>query len=200
MESKIVAVLLIALLGGLGIGYSLEYTSAANTTRDVTVTNFPTLPKSVNVTNFPSFPSKINANVTNFPPVTSVNVSNLPTSDETMVFNQVNLNATRPSVPSPNYNAGGFGQLHIAILCVDPSKLDQVLIQLYVAYTGTVGSGNYGPMYTINCSAVCNRIGGSISTYLTSIPVPSQQFDFVAYYYGLTNSASISLLFYLTWS
>jgi hypothetical protein len=199
MESKIIAILLIALLGGLGIGYGLEYTSAANTTKDVTVTNFPTLPKSVNVTNFPSFSSTINANVTNFPKATSVNVSNLPISDETMVFNQVNLNATEYLVGSPAYNAGGFGQLHIAIVCLDPSKLDQVLIQLFVAYTGTVGSGNYGPMYTINCSAVCNRFE-SLGLYLTSIPVPGQQFDFEADYYGLTNSASITLLFYLTWS
>jgi hypothetical protein len=197
LESKIIALLLIALLGGLGIGYGLEYTSAANTTKDVTVTNFPTLPKSVNVTNFPSFPSTINANVTNFPKATSVNVSNLPTSDETMVFNQVNLNATKPGITSQTYNALGFGQLHITIVCVDPSQLDQVLIQLYVAYTGT--GINYGPMYTINCSAVCNRFE-SLGTYLTSIPVPSQQFDFGAYYYGLTNSASIILLFYLTWS
>ena len=196
MESKIIAILLIALLGGLGIGYGLEYTSAANTTKDVTVKNFPAW-WPVNVTNFPTLPKSMN--VTNFPSTTSVSVSNWPTSNEILVFNQVNLNATRPGIPSPNYNAGGFGQLHITILCVDPSQLDQVLIQLYVAYTGTVGSGNYGPMYTINCSAVCNRFE-SLGLYLTSIPVPGQQFDFEADYYGLTNSASITLLFYLTWS
>lgn len=53
MERKLMALVFIALLVALGVGYGLGYVLIAETTRKVIVTNFPTS-WTANVTNFPT--------------------------------------------------------------------------------------------------------------------------------------------------
>ncbi len=56
MEGKIVALLFIALLAGLGVGYGSAHLSVANLSKEVEVTNFPAL-WATNMTNFQSLPT-----------------------------------------------------------------------------------------------------------------------------------------------
>jgi len=101
MERKIIALVLIALLAGVGGGYSIGYAisqqqfqneinsmktqldmilsalGVSNGLANVNVTNFPRW-SNVSVLNFPDWPLLTNVYVTNFPALTNANVTNLP--------------------------------------------------------------------------------------------------------------------------
>lgn len=123
-----------------------------------------------------------------------VNVTNWPTYDDATVWFQTSLNNTW--ITSPSYNAYGFGHMHILVSVSCLAQDANATVYLY----STMWNANHTNWRSVNAWSIQFTGSGSLRSVATTIPVPGEEFYFLAATTPVLNNAFLYLSFYLTWS
>ncbi len=126
-------------------------------------------------------------------PTKNVNVTNWPACNTTTVWFRTPLNSTY--LVSGTYDACGFGSLHILMDVACIPQTANATVSLY----STIWDASHTNCIAVNVWTM--QFTGFNTRYdATTIPVPGEEFYFLAYTTPVLNNAQIYLSFNLTWS
>ena len=124
-------------------------------------------------------------------PTRDVNVMNWPMCNATTVWFRAPFNSTW--LTSPTYHANGFGQMHILadVACLGTANATIILYS-------NIWDASHTNRLAVT-SLMLPIVGTGIRYYSTTIPVPNDEFYFLAYTTPVANNAQLYLSFWLTW-